>query len=262
MEKELFYKEIQDAEMVLVGLGDEFDSRKQLLLNPKYVEIENLLKEHQMEWLLPKVQAYFRENMQIQLTERFEKLKDILKEKNYFIISTSTAEEITKIAWKRNNLVMPLGFAGKLQCKEECDILPTDLSEQDTNLVDKVVRDLVENKILPAEDALGVCFECNTPKKLNSIYCYEQYDERGYFEEWKRYSNWLQVTLNRKLFILEIGVSLQYPSVIRFPFEKIASLNQKSVLCRVNDNLYQLPDGLANKGYSIHDNGIAWIDSL
>lgn len=68
---------------------------------------------------------------------------------------------------------------------------------------------------------------------------------------WETYMKWLQGTLNKKLFVLELGVGLKYPEIIRFPFEKIAYFNQKADFVRVHDRLFQLPAELNGKGSSV-----------
>jgi hypothetical protein len=78
-------------------------------------------------------------------------------------------------------------------------------------------------------------------------------------EQWKTYMQWLMGTLNRKLFILELGEGFENPSVIRWPFEKTACLNLKSYLCRVHRRFYQLPDGLEGRGRGEAADSVRWI---
>ena len=86
--------------------------------------------------------------------------------------------------------------------------------------------------------------------------------EAGYLEQWRLYTKWLQGTLNHKLFVLELGVGMRFPSVIRWPFEKVAFFNQKAYLCRVHEKLYQLTKELAEKGCGISKNAIDWLGEL
>ena len=69
----------------------------------------------------------------------------------------------------------------------------------------------------------------NTSNNINNVYA-ENYNENGYLSDWQIYTKWLQGTLNKKVLILELGVGLVFPSVIRWPFEKIAFYNQKEVI--------------------------------
>ena len=73
---------------------------------------------------------------------------------------------------------------------------------------------------------------------------------------------WLTGTLNKNLLILELGVGMNYSSVIRFPFERIALINQKAKYFRVNAKLSALSPQLAERGCSIAENAIDWMDSL
>ena len=81
-------------------------------------------------------------------------------------------------------------------------------------------------------------------------------------EKWQLYTEWLQGSLNHKLIILELGVSLRFPSVIRWPFEKIAFFNNKASIYRINEKLYQMTEELSGKGIGIAQNAIDWINDL
>jgi len=66
-------------------------------------------------------------------------------------------------------------------------------------------------------------------------------------EAWDEYNKWISRTLNRKLVLIELGVGLKYPGVVRWPFEKIAFLNNKAVMYRVHKSLYQTTEELGEK---------------
>ena len=76
---------------------------------------------------------------------------------------------------------------------------------------------------------------------------------------WEMYMKWLQGTLNRKLFVLELGVGLKYPEIIRFPFEKVVYFNQKADFVRVHDKLFQLPAEMNGRGSSVKEDPVALL---
>ncbi len=80
--------------------------------------------------------------------------------------------------------------------------------------------------------------------------------------DWIRYTKWLQGTLNHDLLILELGVGLSRPGIIRFPFEKITMINQKSSLIRIHAHLYQLPEELAERGHSVQENAPFFLNHI
>lgn len=77
------------------------------------------------------------------------------------------------------------------------------------------------------------------------------YDEGGYLPQWKAYQTWLGNTLNRDLAILELGVGFDYPSVLRFPDEKMTFFNQKSTLIRVHSEFPQIPKEIQERSLSV-----------
>ena len=96
---------------------------------------------------------------------------------------------------------------------------------------------------------------------LNTVHT-DDYDEKGYLEQWQLYTKWLQGTLNKNLTVVELGVGMRYPTVIRWPFEKIVFFNKKARLVRVNESLYQLTEELSGKGCGIPRNGVEWLENL
>ena len=64
------------------------------------------------------------------------------------------------------------------------------------------------------------------------------------------------------LCVLELGVGLKYPTVIRFPFEKIVFVNNKAVMLRVNRKLYQSTEELKEKCVGIKADPIDYINQV
>ena len=100
---------------------------------------------------------------------------------------------------------------------------------------------------------MKVCPNCKKMMQPN-IVSYNYYDETGYLDKWSRYTKWLQGTVNKKLCILELGVGLAYPTVIRWPNEKIVTYNNNSFMFRVHDKLYQLSEGIGERAKSVAEN--------
>ncbi len=90
----------------------------------------------------------------------------------------------------------------------------------------------------------------------------EDYDESEYLPQWQFYRNWLSATLGKKLCILELGVGLAYPSVIRMPFEKMAEVNQKACLIRIHSKMAQVPAGFGGKNICISEKPTEFLIKL
>ena len=90
----------------------------------------------------------------------------------------------------------------------------------------------------------------------------EEVSEDENENQWNEYTKWLQQTLNRDLLVLELGVGFDMPTLVRWPFEKIAMLNNKAFLYRVNENFPQLPDDIGDKGDSVKMTVGEFLDTI
>ena len=84
----------------------------------------------------------------------------------------------------------------------------------------------------------------------------------GNEKKWNKYNKWISLTLNHSLCVLELGVGLKFPTVVRFPFEKIVFVNNKAIMIRVNRKLYQSTEELKNKCVGIKADPIDYINQV
>lgn len=136
-------------------------------------------------------------------------------------------------------IVAPCGNETWRQCSEGC------------------TKDIWE----PGEVPDNLCPHCGAPLVGNTIDAVP-YIEEGYLPQWDSYLKWLGETFNKDLLILELGVGFSKPGVIRFPFEKTAFFNQKSLFVRVNETLPQITEELAERAESIAQSSIAWVQKM
>lgn len=166
----------------------------------------------------------------------YNKLASILEGKNYFIVSLCMDDIIYKSNLKEDRIVTPLGGYRFKQCSMAC----TD--------------DLYDVK----ED---LCPKCHAPLVFNNFLA-ENYVEAGYLPMWEKHKKWLVGTLNKSLLCLELGVSMKFPQIIRWPFERISLLNNKAYFVRVNEKLPQLNADLKGKSESFATNSVEWLKEL
>ena len=255
-------RKIEEAEMILVGLGEEYQHPANVREMPESEKGKTLLQEAGLFWLLPMWDDYCEHMIKSDTAETLKKLADMLNDKNYFVVSVAMNHFIVEVPWKEGRLVMPCGSSTKLQCAGGCGEKPIPLSERHKRLLEEIMCDLYHGKLEPEKiNDLGNCEKCNASLILNNIYA-EHYNEDGYMEQWNLYTKWLQGTLNRNVLILELGVGMKFPSVIRFPFEKIAYFNQKAQFYRINEKLYQMTEELCGKGYGLSQNAIDCLRNL
>lgn len=262
MQTEEIRSVIREADLVLVGLGEEFQDGKRLGESERHEKGREFLKESKAYWLLPAWEEYCSRRMGDPTSPALNRLAEFLEGKNYFVVSTAADSRISRTPWKPGRLVMPCGSGQEKQCQKGCGGSVRELEEQDRERLNDFFRGLYEGREESARiPELGKCGQCGDGMILNNVFA-ENYDEQGYLEQWERYTRWLQGTLNRRLVVLELGVGLQFPSVIRWPFERVVFFQKQAFFIRVHEKLYQLTEELGQKGCGIPKNAIDWLGIL
>ena len=208
-------EKIKEAQKVLIGIGKEWALRD----DEKDIRFCHLTDPSQAD-----------------LKAAYEALYDLIKEKDYYIVTTLTDGAIYEMPFDKNRIVAPCGNIHWRQCSKAC------------------TKDIWEESEVPDD----VCPHCKAPLTGNTIKA-ETYIEEGYLPRWKDYMKWQTGTINRSLVILELGEGFSTPTVMRWPFEKIIYFNQKSKLYRINENFYQLPKEAEERGVSVHENSVRWM---
>lgn len=255
--KEIMLEKIQDAELILVGIGEDFgDSLEKMKDIPEMAAyMEKIAEREDLQWLLPHVEAvYVKKYRDKRKTAAYKVLGQLLENKNYFILSTEMDDYIYDSGLKKEKIVTPCGGYQLLQCEDACDNTVHEVQE---NFIDQLYEK-IKNGDMSGLMKPPVCPVCGKRMVYNNKKA-EKYVEAGYLEDWQNYTRWLQGTVNKKLCVLEMGVGMKYPNVIRWPFEKVVYFNQKASMFRIHSKLYQLTEEIKDKGYKIKEKPIDFL---
>lgn len=257
--KELLRQKIKDADMVLVGIGEEWRIKgEDWKDNPLYKQVVG--EGHLDRELLPFWQKYMIEEQPGEEVrtrrEGYECLAEILENKNYFIVTLCTDGLIRQGRLKSDRIVEPCGTMAKLQCAAKCTGDIYDFEDGWLRGFGNCCREQRWEQIKPLS-----CPKCGDRLVLNTTEA-EAYAEEGYLPRWNVYTKWLQGTVNKRLCLLELGVGMQFPTVIRWPFEKIAFLNQKASFFRIHSKLYQTAEEIKDRSYGIRASSQEYLKEL
>lgn len=261
---------IAEAEMVLVGIGKEFDPDIMEVIkeNEIYKRFEDEISSlGSIESTFAEHAIYYHELMSgsnriindvIQSLNKFAKM---LEGKNYFVVSTCTNSVLKYSDLREDRLVLPCGDITKLECSGGCNDNILDASEQYEKIYKKLKNCFENNEFdktyilsfIPYCDKCDAILEANTFTGLS-------YQESGYLDRWELYQKWLTGTMNKKLLVMEISVGFETPTVIRWPFEKIVMINNKSNMIRINEKFAMVTPEIADKTYTFSMSGKDYID--
>lgn len=256
MKREKLESVLKEAEMFLVGIGEEFSKADELHSDGTYERMCREAANADAQWAVPYLNRKLLQKDE-RLMEAYRGLGRILQDKNYFVITTCMDGLIETAGLKADRVVAPCGSCDRLQCSRGCTGSIISTESDFTEELEAVIKG---EKTWNAMNR-PYCGICGAPMEYNTLYT-EHYLEEGYQDSWNNYMKWLQGTLNRRLCILELGADMMFAGILRFRFEKVASLNQKAKLLRVHNRLYQLPAELAGRGMGISQNAVDFMAKI
>lgn len=224
--RELLKEDIRQAQMVLVGIGQEFAWQAVKSGSVGTQEAEKQRERTKMA---------------------YQELASLVDGKNYFIVTLCMDDLIYETSLDAERLVAPCGGRRFLQCAAGCCEILTEAAT-----LPEEQRKKLETGDFP------VCSQCGARLCYNNIES-TAYVEAGYLPQWEKYRKWLSGTVNRRLCILELGVGIEFPSIVRWPFEKIAYLNEKARFYRVHSRLYQLTEEMKDRAVSAAENPVDFL---
>ncbi|MDE6964004.1 MAG: hypothetical protein K2P30_10310 [Lachnospiraceae bacterium] len=234
---------IKVAELVLVGLGEELDAVEEIKKEEEYQGIANYLNKKEM---IPFAEKLLSERKKDERCHIYEMLAHCLENKNYFIVSLCKDGFIRESSLDLTRVVEPCGGYDKLQCADKCCVELYDVPEKTF----RQVKNCMNDEHFEGVWEEPVCPHCGKPLIFNNVNA-ANYVEEGYLEKWLLYKKWLQGTVNKSVCILEVGVGMKYPTVVRWPFEKISFYNRKAEFFRIHSKLYQIPKEMKDNGHGI-----------
>ncbi len=253
-------RKIDDADMVLIGLGEAFQYDWKVLSEDKrYQEIEReIAAAENKRWVIPFLQKMILEQEEDELLRNtYSILQEFLDGKDYFIVSLCMDDYIYRYRFREERIVTPCGGFRKMQCDRNCT---HSLTEMPMEIYEGVLQ--YYNKEVPLKDLTEPkCAECGAELRFNQLGV-TRYAEEGYLDSWTEYTKWLQRTVNRRLCLLELGVGLEYPSIIRFPFEKIVFYKQKAYMYRIHSSLYQMEKEIRERGSGIKADPLVFLNEV
>ena len=258
-DKKLLTDAVKDADMVLVGIGEEWSvSFDEMMQEKTFAENFSKLTDPDMrDRLVPVLQReYLKQIHDERLKNAYENLEQLLMDKNYFVVSMNKDRYPVLTGLKKEKCVFPCGGYEAFQCDVGCSEELVDSSEFSDRIYSMVCQSENMEKI-----RMPKCPKCEKEMVYNNMEAV-RYVEAGYLPSWEYYMKWLQGTVNRKLCLIELGVSMRFPSVIRWPFEKTTYYNQKAKMFRIHHSLSQSVENIGDRCYSCEENSVVYMANL
>ena len=177
----------------------------------------------------------------------YKTLFELMKGKEYFVITTNVDHQFQKAGFDKHRLFYTQGDYGLWQCSEPC--------HQKTYDNEETVRAMFEaqkNMRVPSE-LVPHCPVCGKPMSMNLRADDTFVEDEGRHKAAERYDEFLRRHEGLHILFLELGVGMNTPVIIKYPFWKMTYANPKAVYACLNFGEAYAPDEIA--GQSICING-------
>ena len=158
----------------------------------------------------------------------YEGLLRLVREKDYFVITTNVDHCFQKAGFDKKRLFYTQGDYGLLQCSGPC--------RQETVDNEQLVREMVEQQedLRVPPELVPRCPHCGRAMTIN-LRCDEKFvEDEGWHRAAERYENFLRMREGQKVLFLELGVGYSTPGIIKYPFWRMTAKNPRASYVCIN----------------------------
>ena len=168
-------------------------------------------------------------------------LFNLVKDKNYFVVTTNVDHCFQKAGFDKNRLFYTQGDYGLFQCSVPCRKKTYDNEEIIKEMYAEQKNMRIPSAIVPK------CPVCGKPMMMNLRTDDKFVEDDGWKEACKRYEKFIAANKRKKVLYLELGVGMNTPVIIKYPFWRLTAQNEKASYVCVNKDMAYIPDEIKNR---------------
>ena len=207
------------------------------------------------------------------LKDTYKKLLNIVKDKDYFVITTNVDHQFQKAGFDKKRLFYTQGDYGLFQSVNKDnkktydneDIVYKMLESQGFEKNEKGIYDILDEKkismSIPTE-LIPICPDDGSNMTLNLRADDNFVEDEGWHQASIRYSNFIDSIKNQKVLYLELGVGMNTPVIIKYPFWNMVIENKKSNYVCINYNEAFCPDEILDRSMIINEDIDKVLDDI
>ena len=158
----------------------------------------------------------------------YERLLELVQGKDYFVITTNVDHQFQRAGFDHHRLFYMQGDYGLWQCSVPC--------HQKTYDTEAIVHEMVRsqsNLQIPSR-LIPRCPRCGKPMSMNLRIDATFVEDPGWHAAARRYGDFLRRHAHKKILFLELGVGLNTPGIIKYPFWQMTAQNPNAVYACLN----------------------------
>ena len=175
----------------------------------------------------------------------YKRLFELVKDKDYFVLTTNVDHQFQKAGFDKQRLFYTQGDYGLFQCSVPC--------HNSTYDNEAVIRAMVEQQAdmrIPTE-LIPHCPVCGKTMTMNLRADDTFVQDEGWYRANERYADFVRRHKGQQILFLELGVGMNTPGIIKYPFWRMTRQNPKAVYACVNLGEAWAPGEIADRAICI-----------
>ncbi len=164
----------------------------------------------------------------------------LVKDRDYFVLTTNVDGQFGKAGFSADRMFAVQGDYGQIQCARGCH----DSLYDDEGLVRRMAAGQKDGRIPAA--LVPVCPVCGGPMEVHIRKDEYFVEDEAWHASSRRFEAFVQRADKAPAVLFELGVGFNTPTIIRFPFERLAFSRPRTRLIRVNTDC---PDALKENAH-------------
>ena len=192
----------------------------------------------------------------------YDDLLSLVKDKDYFVITTNVDHCFQKAGFDKARLFYTQGDYGLWQCSEPCHGKTYDNYETVRKMVESQGFVIAEDGTLTVPEGITLkmtvptelvprCPVCGKPMTMNLRSDDTFVEDDGWRRASAAYSEFLQAHEGRRVLFLEIGVGMNTPVIIKYPFWRMTYNNPNAFYACLNYSEAFCPEQIEDRSVCI-----------
>ena len=176
----------------------------------------------------------------------YKDLLSVVKDKNYFVLTTNVDHRFQIAGFDKKRLFYTQGDYGLWQCSAAC--------HNKTYDNEKEVREMIylQKDMKIPKDLVPRCPVCGKLMTMNLRADDRFVQDEGWYLAANRYDSFIRNNKNTHILFLELGVGMNTPGIIKYPFWQMTMNNKNSVYVCINLGEAAAPFSISDRSVCIN----------
>ena len=175
----------------------------------------------------------------------YQDLLALVGDKDYFVLTTNVDHCFQKAGFDKKRLFYTQGDYGLFQCSRPCHQATYDNEETVRRMAAEQKDMKVPTELIPR------CPKCGRPMTVN-LRCDDTFvQDEGWYAAQGRYHDFLRRHQTGKIVYLELGVGMNTPGIIKYPFWQLTAANPQATYVCANLGQAGCPDQIARRSICV-----------